>query len=224
MNLIKVEHLTKVYNNGVPFKALDNVSFEVKKGDFLAILGASGSGKSTLLHLLSGLDDLTEGNIKIDDIALNSLSEEKKAVFRKEYIGFVFQAFNLVSFLNTLDNVCLPSKFVKSKQGLAQELLAKVGLAGKELNLPSQLSGGEKQRVSIARALINEPYILMADEPTGNLDSYNRNLIMDLFQELNNQGMTIVMVTHNQDTLKYCNKIIELKDGRIINFTERSIA
>jgi putative ABC transport system ATP-binding protein len=182
-------------------------------------MGPSGSGKSTLLTILGGLNHPTKGDVIVDEIPIYRLSLEKLADFRREYLGFIFQSFQLIPYLTVMENVMLPLSITqrtnREQVKMAKEILEKIGLAGKAKRLPDQLSGGEQERVAIARALVNSPPILMADEPTGNLDSKTGKEIMDLFKSLNQEGQTIVMVTHNPENTSYSTRTISLKDGRV---------
>jgi len=222
MALIEISALHKNFINGSDCViALGGVDLRVEEGTFLGVMGPSGSGKSTFLALLGGLSAPTSGQVRIDDIDLYALPGERLADFRREFLGFVFQSFNLVPYLTALENVMLPLA-VKSlprreKRERAAQALARVGLAGRLGHLPSQLSGGEQERVAIARALVNRPSLLLADEPTGSLDSETSSDIMELFAELNAAGETIVMVTHNLENLDYFNRTIHLRDGRIVD-------
>ena len=219
--LIEVKNLSKNYGTGNSMvKALENVSFTISKGDFAAVCGKSGSGKSTLISIIAGLSRPTEGEVITDDISIyKQLNSDGLARFRSEYIGFVFQSFHLLPYLSTLQNVMLPLAHkkipVKEKKRMALDALEKVGIPGKSKKLPGQLSGGECQRAAIARAIVNHPLLLLADEPTGNLDTANRDEIIKLFAELPGRGQTIIMVTHDPDNIKKSNKIISLEDGRI---------
>jgi len=221
MSLIQIEELSKIYQSEADcVKALDRIDLSVDEGSFLGVLGPSGSGKSTFLTILGGLSHPSAGRISIDGIDLYQLPGERLADFRREYLGFVFQSFNLVSYLTALENVMLPLavKPIAKQQKLAQaeKALSQVGLAHRQSHLPSQLSGGEQERVAIARALVNEPPLLLADEPTGSLDSETSAEIMQLFAGLNAAGQTIVMVTHNLETLEYFDRTIHLRDGRVV--------
>ncbi len=217
--MIKVESVSKIYKTGdSEFKALDNVSVEIKKGEFVAILGPSGSGKSTLMHLIGGLDKPTKGTIEVDGQILNNLNDKQLATYRNQKIGFVFQFFNLLQGTNTLTNVTLPLVYSKKKfnrKTKAVEILKEVGLEHKLKNRPNQLSGGEQQRVSIARALVNDPDIILADEPTGNLDSKTGLQIFELLNQLNANGKTIILVTHDNSLAEKAKRIIRVKDGGI---------
>jgi putative ABC transport system ATP-binding protein len=220
MSLLQISNLTKVYLTGDEHvRALDDVSFAISVGSFIAITGPSGSGKSTLLTVLGGLSHPTGGKVIIDEIDIYSLPGEGLADFRREYLGFVFQSFQLIPYLTVVENAMLPlavtslSRAEKQQRGLT--ILEKVGLDSKALRLPDELSGGEQQRVAIARALVNQPPMILADEPTGNLDSSTSNEIMKLLQELNAGGQTIIMVTHNSENLRFAERCIHLRDGRI---------
>jgi putative ABC transport system ATP-binding protein len=184
-------------------------------------MGESGSGKSTLLSLMGALNTPTSGRYVVDDIDVYSLGQDRRADFRREFLGFVFQSFHLVPYLTLAENVMLPLAVVKrsgkEKRAMAEEALARVGLGGKANRLPSQISGGEQERVAIARAIVNEPPILLADEPTGNLDTKTTRDIMDLLTRLNAEGMTIVMVTHNPDCAREARRILRVSDGRIVD-------
>lgn len=220
MSLIQVRNLSKTYQGGEGVvQALKNVNLEVEQGQFLALLGPSGSGKSTLLSVLGALNPPTEGEVIIDDIPIYELSEERRADFRHEYIGFVFQQYQLIPYLTALENIMLPlaiSKYSKKEQrDMAQSVLEKVGLGKKGMRLPNQLSGGEQNRVAIARAIVNDPVILFADEPTGSLDSKTASEILELFQSLNGDGQTVIMVTHNLENLSYVTHSVEIRDGVI---------
>ncbi|MBM2840606.1 MAG: transporter related protein [Bacteroidetes bacterium] len=220
MSLIQVSNLHKVYNTGRErVHALGGISFEISQGEFIAIIGPSGSGKSTLLALLGGLSHPAEGKVIVDEIDVYSLPVERLADFRREYLGFVFQSFQLIPYLTIIENVMLPlavsSLSRGEKRGMAREIIEKVGLRSKELRLPDELSGGEQQRVAIARALVNGPPIVLADEPTGNLDSATSEEIMELLGSLTARGHTIVIVTHNPENLKYVRRCIRLRDGTV---------
>ena len=218
MDLIEVKDVRKEYNNG-EVVALGGVSFSVKEGEFVALMGPSGSGKSTLLTILGAMNPPTSGEVYIDEIPVYQLSQEKQADFRSEYLGFVFQAFQLIPYLTAAENVMLPlaitGKSNKEQQEMATAVLEKVGLGKKGDRLPNQLSGGEQERVAIARAIVNEPPILFADEPTGALDTKTGNEIMDLFKELNKDGQTIIMVTHNPEFLSHVQRAIFIRDGLV---------
>ncbi|HED09083.1 MAG TPA: ABC transporter ATP-binding protein [Caldithrix abyssi] len=225
MSLIQIMNLVKNYHSGgETVRAVDGVSLGIDIGEFVAITGTSGSGKSTLLTMLGGLNEPASGSIMVDGIDIYSLSVEQRADFRKEYIGFVFQAFHLLPYLNVLENVMIPLAIstlgAGEKKEKAQSLLDKVGLSNKALRLPNELSGGEQERVAIARALVNDPPIILADEPTGNLDSATSRVVMELFTRLNNEGQTVVMVTHDEQNLQYASRHVNLKDGRVFGSHE----
>jgi len=218
MSLIKVQDVKKIYNGGEgEVVALGGISLNVDEGEFVALMGPSGSGKSTLLTMLGAMNPPTSGAVVVDDIDVYSLSAERRADFRSEYLGFVFQQFQLIPYLTALENVMLPlaitGKPNREQTEMAIAVLEKVGLAKKENRLPNQLSGGEQERVAIARAIVNEPPILFADEPTGALDSKNSEEIMNLFKDLNTEGQTIIMVTHNQEFLTYVKRAVFIRDG-----------
>ena len=222
MSLIEIKKLNKTYESGEEcVMALVDVDLKIEKGEFISVMGPSGSGKSTLLSILGGLNHPTKGDVTVDDIPIYKLSLEKLADFRREYLGFIFQSFQLIPYLTVIENVMLPLSITqrtnREQVKMAEEILEKIGLAGKARRLPDQLSGGEQERVAIARALVNSPPILMADEPTGNLDSKTGKEIMDLFKSLNKEGQTIVMVTHNPENTSFSTRTISLKDGRVEN-------
>ncbi len=220
MSLIKLLEIEKNYPDGLgEFKALKKVSVSIDSGEFIAITGPSGSGKSTLLTILGVLNPPSKGQIYIDDIDVYSLSGDRQADFRQTYIGFVFQDLHLVPYLTALENVLLPLAISlypgKEQKKMAKEVLNRVGLGDKYHRLPGKLSGGEKSRVAIARAIVNKPRIILADEPTGSLDSGTGNEIMKLFQSLNNEGITVILVTHNNENKKYVKKNFLVRDGLI---------
>lgn len=219
-NIIEVKNLKKYYKlGGETVKAIDNVSFEIEKGKLVAIIGASGSGKSTLMHILGGLDRADSGSVKVNGKDIANLNSKKLAKYRNKEIGFVFQSFNLQNNLTALENVMLPLQF-GSKKGdrkkLATEALSKLGLLDRINHKPTELSGGQRQRVSIARAIVNKPSIIFADEPTGNLDSKTGKIVIEIFKKLIKDGVTIVVVTHDQDIAKQCDQTIKMQDGKII--------
>ncbi|WP_341478998.1 ABC transporter ATP-binding protein [Heliobacterium chlorum] len=225
--LVKTDQISKGYGLGEnKVTALQEINLSVPERSFLALVGPSGSGKTTLLTLLGGLNRPDRGTLWIDDIDVYGLSGEKMADFRREYIGFVFQQFHLMPYLTALENVMLPlavkKMAVQEQRRRAIALLERVGLAGKEHRLPHQLSGGEQERVAIARAIVNKPPLILADEPTGALDSQMGEQIMELFQELHRDGLTIIMVTHNLDYLRYVSQAAYLKDGRLQKVEEIS--
>ncbi len=220
--ILKLEKVTKTYNSStVAFHAIKDICLEIKQGDFMAITGASGSGKSTLMHIIGLLDRPTSGQVILEDNDISTLNQTKLAQLRNKTLGFVFQQFNLLAKTSSLENVILPLLYSdvpqKDRSNLGKIMLEKVGLSDKMKNFPSQLSGGQQQRVAIARALINNPKIILADEPTGNLDSKSGKAIMSLFQKLHQEGKTIVLVTHDSKVAKVAKKIITLKDGKIIS-------
>ena len=218
--MITINNLTKNYPSGEgQVAALRGVDLVVQTGEFVCIMGQSGSGKSTLLTILGGMCHPSDGKVEVDGTMLYDLNDDGLADFRARTFGFVFQSFHLVPYLTALENVMLPLAPLKltatEKRSMATEALARVGLAGKESRLPSRLSGGEQERVAIARAVVNRPAILFADEPTGNLDSTTSEQVMALFSELHQGGQTIVMVTHNPDNGRYAQRTIRLKDGLV---------
>ena len=220
MSLIEIKGLSKTYESGEEcVMALVDVDLKIERGEFISIMGPSGSGKSTLLTILGGLNHPTKGEVMVDEISIYGLPLEKLADFRREYLGFIFQSFQLIPYLTVIENVMLPlcitHRTNREQVKMADEILEKIGLPGKARRLPDQLSGGEQERVAIARALVNSPPILMADEPTGNLDSNTGRGIMDLFKSLNKEGQTIVMVTHNPENTSSSTRTISLKDGRV---------
>ena len=220
MNLIEIQRLSKTYESGGDCAmALVEVDLQIDKGEFISVMGPSGSGKSTLLTILGGLNHPSHGEVMVDGIPIYKLPIEKLADFRREYLGFIFQSFQLISYLTVIENVMLPlsitGKSNKEQEMMAGEILEKVGLKVKAKRLPDQLSGGEQERVAIARALVNAPPILLADEPTGNLDTKTGKEIMDLFKSLHQDGQTIIMVTHNPENTVYSTRTIFLKDGKI---------
>lgn len=221
MTLIKLSEIEKKYSDGTgEVCALKKVSISIDSGDFIAVTGPSGSGKSTLLTILGVLNPPSCGKLYIDKIDVYSLSGDRQADFRQTYIGFVFQDLYLIPYLTALENVMLPLTISlyprKEQKEMAKEVLQKVGLGDKfHRRLPGKLSGGEKSRVAIARALVNNPKIILADEPTGSLDSETGNEIMNLFQSLNDDGITVIIVTHNNENKKYAKRNFEVKDGRL---------
>ncbi len=222
MSYIRAENLSKQYGSGdATVMAIHNMNFTVESGEFVSIMGESGAGKSTLLSIVGAMNPPSSGKFVVDGIDVYSLGSEKRTDFRREFIGFVFQSFHLVPYLTVVENVMLPLTTVKmskkKKRAVAEEALDQVGLAGKEERLPSQISGGEKERVAIARAIVNDPPVILADEPTGNLDSTTTREIMGLLQRLNREGTTILMVTHSQDCAAYAERILQVSDGRLIN-------
>ncbi len=220
MNYIEAINVRKEFGEGdAKVAAVSSIDLSIRQGEFISIMGESGSGKSTLLSMLGGLLSPTQGSIKIEDIDIYSLKRNKLADFRREFMGFIFQSFQLVPYLNVIENVQLPLAVThhteKEKKQLALSALERIGLKDKALRLPNQISGGEQERVAIARAVVNEPPILFADEPTGNLDSRNSEEVMKLLMKLNSEGQTIVMVTHSRTNAEFAHRIIEVADGRL---------
>ncbi len=220
--MVKLTEITKTYNIGsTDVVALDNISLSVKEGEFVSIMGASGSGKSTLMNIIGCLDSFNKGSYHIDKIEVTRLSENQLADIRNQKIGFVFQNFNLLSKYTAQQNVELPmiyaSLSTSERRRRGQEALQRVGLENRAKHRPNELSGGERQRVAIARALVNQPSILLADEPTGNLDSFRSREIMEIFTQLNQEGATIILVTHEPDIARYSHRIVQLLDGQIIS-------
>lgn len=221
MEILRVENLTKIYGKGEnQVVALDNVSFSVNKGEFVAIVGASGSGKSTLLHLMGGVDRPTSGKVFIDDKDIYSFNDDKLAIFRRRQVGLIYQFYNLIPILNVEENITLPLALDNRKvdKAVLDDLLKRLGLENRRNHLPSQLSGGQQQRTSIGRALITNPSIILADEPTGNLDSKASDEIVEILKRSNKElNQTIIMITHNMEIAKECNRIIKIEDGKISN-------
>ena len=217
--MIEIENLSKVYNSDtLSVTALNEVSFKIKKGEFVAIMGPSGSGKSTLMNLLGCLDLPTNGTYKLVDLKISQLKANQLAEVRNRKIGFVFQSFNLLPRATALENTELPLLYgrVSNSVKIAMQALERVGLNHRAHHKPTELSGGEKQRVAIARALVNKPAIILADEPTGNLDSVTGQEIMSLFHDLNKEGVTLIIVTHEDEIAKQAKRVIHMKDGRIV--------
>jgi putative ABC transport system ATP-binding protein len=220
--VIEIRALTKVYHLGeVEVRALDGVDLLVETGEFVAIMGPSGSGKSTLMNIIGCLDRPTTGTYVLDGADVSQLSRDQRAIIRNAKIGFVFQSFNLLARTSSMENVELPLLYgdlalaKKERHEKARAALHHVGLAGREGNYPSQLSGGQQQRVAIARALVTDPAILLADEPTGNLDSRTSLEVMGIFQELNDEGKTVVLITHEPDIAQHAKRIVHVRDGKI---------
>jgi len=217
-HLIEIQNIGKDYQEGEnTVQAIKEMTFFIDDGEFVAIMGQSGSGKSTLLSILGGLNHPSMGKVLLDSLDIYKLSSEQRADLRSEYIGVIFQSFQLIPYLTVLENVKLPmaitGKKSKTQDKMARDVLARVGLANKADRLPDQLSGGEQERVAIARAIVNKPPILLADEPTGSLDSHTADEILNLLKELNEEGQTIIMVTHNPDACKDTTRTIHVKDG-----------
>ena len=222
MSYIIAEELVKHYGAGdVTVPAVRGISFEIEEGEFVAIMGESGSGKSTLLSMMGALNTPTSGTLIADNLDIYSLIRNQRADFRREFLGFVFQSFQLVTYLTLAENVMLPLVTIRAKRKqkleMAHDALARVGLEGTEGRLPNQISGGEQERVAIARAIVNEPPILLADEPTGNLDSKTSADVMALLNKLNAEGMTIVVVTHSYKAAKNAGRILRISDGLLVD-------
>ena len=217
--MIRLEGINKTYYNGSPLHVLKGINLQVERGELVSIMGASGSGKSTLLNIFGILDDYDSGDYYLNNVLIKDLSENKAAEYRNRMIGFIFQSFNLISFKNAMENVALPLYYQnisrKKRNILALEYLDRMGLKEHAYHLPSEMSGGQKQRVAIARALISKPQIILADEPTGALDSETTQEVMDLLKEVNREGMTLVVVTHERDIAMQTHKIVHIKDGII---------
>ncbi len=220
MEILRVENLSKVYGSGAAqVKAVDGVTFSVKKGEFVAIIGASGSGKSTLLHMLGGVDRPTSGKVFVEETNIYSLNETKLAIFRRRQVGLIYQFYNLLPILNVEENITLPLLLDERKidPQFLDELIQTLNLAGRAAHLPNELSGGEQQRVSIGRALINRPALVLADEPTGNLDSQNSKEIVELLKLSNRRyHQTLLLVTHSHEIALQADRMITLADGRIV--------
>jgi putative ABC transport system ATP-binding protein len=221
MSYIVAEKLTKKYGSGdAAVKAVSDVSFQIEAGEFVGLMGESGAGKSTLLSIMGAMNAPTSGTFVVDEIDIYELSSEQQADFRREFLGFIFQDFYLVPYLTVFENIMLPLTIVeknrKQKQAMVQNALDQVGLLEKATRLPNQISGGEKERVAIARAIVNEPPVLLADEPTGNLDSKTSADIMKLLQTFNSDGMTIIMVTHSEACAQYAHRLMQVSDGKIV--------
>jgi putative ABC transport system ATP-binding protein len=225
-HLITLENITRVYATGdVEVRALDGVSLEVEEGEFVAFMGSSGSGKSTLMNILGCLDRPTSGRYVLDGREVSSLDRSQLAEVRNRELGFVFQSFNLLARTSALENVELPLLYqglgTRERRDRARASLAKVGLKDREGHFPNQLSGGQQQRVAIARALVGRPRVILADEPTGNLDSRTSLEVMALFQELSGQGITIALVTHEPDIAEFASRVVVVKDGRVLSDTRQ---
>tara|TARA_B110000003_G_C16622688_1_gene523753 strand:+ start:705 stop:1406 length:702 start_codon:yes stop_codon:yes gene_type:complete len=219
--MISIKNLHKSYKMGKnSLHVLKGINMQIEKGELVAIMGSSGSGKSTLLNILGMLDNADDGSYHLDDVLIENLDEKKAAKYRNKFLGFVFQSFNLINYKNALENVALPLYYQglarKERQKQALEYLENVSLKPWATHLPSELSGGQKQRVAIARAMASRPKVLLADEPTGALDSTTSYEIMGLIQKINNEGKTILVVTHEDDIAKMCKRIVKLKDGVIV--------
>ena len=233
--VIRIEDLVRVYQMGeVEVRALDGVSLSIAKGEFVAVMGPSGSGKSTLMNIVGCLDRPTSGSYFLDGVDVSGLDRDRRAEIRNDKIGFVFQSFNLLPRTTAIENVELPLIYssgvrlnTQEREDKARRCLATVGLSGREHHLPSQLSGGQQQRVAIARALINDPKLMLADEPTGNLDTKTSEEVIAVFQALNAEGKTVVVITHEADIAEYARRIVLFRDGRIVEdrpVTQRRVA
>ena len=224
MEILRVENLTKTYGKGLTkVTALDDVSFTVKKGEFIAIVGASGSGKSTLMHLLGGVDKPTSGKVFIEGQDIYAMKDDQLCIFRRRQVGLIYQFYNLIPILNVVENITLPSNLDgrEVKKEKLEEILKLLGLENRKNHLPNQLSGGEQQRTSIGRALITSPAIILADEPTGNLDSKASEEIVSILKMSNKKyHQTIIMITHNLEIAKEASRIIKLEDGKIVEDTK----
>ncbi len=221
MEILKVEHLSKIYGKGETIvKAVDDISFSVEKGDFVAIVGASGSGKSTLLHLLGGVDRPSTGKVFIDGVDIYEMDNDALAIFRRRQVGIIYQFYNLIPILDIEENITLPAKLDnRSVNGdYLDDLIKTLGLSKRKKHLPNELSGGEQQRASIGRALINNPALVLADEPTGNLDSKASDEIVSLLKKSNEKyNQTIIVITHDLEIAASCNRIITIEDGKIVS-------
>lgn len=220
--MIRIKNLHKSYEIGSnSLHVLKGIDFNVSEGELVAIMGSSGSGKSTLLNIIGMLDNYDNGSYELDNILIKDLDETKAANYRNKFLGFVFQSFNLINYKSAVENVILPLYYQgikrKEREKIALEYLDNVGLKNWASHLPSELSGGQKQRVAIARAMVSKPKVLLADEPTGALDSKTSAEVMSLIQEINNSGKTILVVTHEEDIAKMCKRVVRLKDGVIVD-------
>lgn len=229
MQIIELKDIGKTYHSGgADVQALADVNLAVDEGEMLALMGPSGSGKSTLLSILGAMNPPTAGNLRVDGVDVYGLSSEKRADFRHAYLGFVFQQLQLIPYLTAVENVMLPLAISRNSQRtqlqMATSALERVGLTGKLRRLPNQLSGGEQERVAIARALVNEPPIILADEPTGSLDTQTGDDVMRTLASLNRDGQTIIVVTHNPDNTRYVQRVVSIRDGRIGSESRQTLA